>query len=447
MSTLPTRVKLPLVRPSDVEADRWYDSSLRTYVYSYPHKSLYRPFDEAVRLDELWQQETVREASLYVHIPYCEMRCGFCNLFTSSQPHESVVDQYVDTLERQMEVVGRATRSISCTDLYLGGGTPTMLSPSQLTRLFDSLGQHFRQRGNEFSIGIETSPATATEARLAVLADHGVNRVSIGVQTFDPFGQRALGRPQSAEQVHDALRNIREFDFPILNVDLIYGYAGQTETAWQQTLDKTLAYAPEELYLYPLYVRPGTGLGNRGDRAEPAFHLYRVARDRLLAAGYKQKSLRCFSRVRGSREFQNRNMIGLGCGARSYTSTLHYSDCFAVCQNDIQAIIAQWIRRDTNTFEYADYGIHLSVDEQFRRRFLLALLDVDGFAVEDLDRRVPEQICEAMHQLVECGLANWSDDRSRFQLTSHGLMKSDVIGPLFFSDAAKRALREFGSRV
>lgn len=446
MRTVLTDVELPIYRRNEVEAD-CRDDLLRTYVYSYPHKSLYRPFHEAVRLDELWQREVVREASLYVHLPFCEMRCGFCNLFTSSQPRESVIQQYTDTLERQMEVVGRATRGISCTDLYLGGGTPTILSPSQLTRLFNSLALHFPQRGGEFSIGIETSPATATEERIRVLADHGVNRVSVGVQTFDPFGQRALGRPQSVEQVHEALRTIREFEFPILNIDLIYGYAGQTETVWKQTLEETLAYSPDELYLYPLYVRPGTGLGNRGDFVEPAFHLFKVARDLLQARGYEQKSLRCFSKVHGSREFQDRNMIGLGCGARSYTSTLHYSDRFAVRQRDIQAIIAQWIQRGSETFESAYYGVRLSTAEQFRRRFLLALLDGDGLLVEDLNRQIPDSIRSAMQELTEYGLASWLDDHSRFRLTPQGLMKSDIIGPLFFSDEAKRALREFESCV
>lgn len=113
-------------------------------------------------------------------------------------------------------------------------------------------------------LSVETSPSTATADRLAVLADRGTTRISIGVQSFVDAEARAAVRPQHRSEVEAALGRIREARIPVLNIDLIYGIEGQTEDTWRTSLDAALAWSPEELYLYPLYVRPLTGLGRLG---------------------------------------------------------------------------------------------------------------------------------------------------------------------------------------
>lgn len=119
-------------------------------------------------------------------------------------------------------------------------------------------------------LSVETSPSTATADRLAVLADRGTTRVSIGVQSFVDAEARAAVRPQHRSEVEAALGRIREAGIPVLNIDLIYGIEGQTEDTWRTSLDAALAWSPEELYLYPLYVRPLTGLGRLGAAAQEA---------------------------------------------------------------------------------------------------------------------------------------------------------------------------------
>src|SRR5258705_13698946 len=175
-------------------------------------------------------------------------------------------------------------------------------------------------------LSVEPSPATATPERLAVLVGHGATRISMGVQSFLDAEAHAAGRPQKAEEVERALTAIRASLVPVLNLDLIYGIVGQTPSTWDYSLRAGLAWRPEEVYLYPLYVRPLTGL-DRGSLVDGAawdaqrMSLYRQGRDTLRAAGYRQLSMRQFRRADigdpGADHFcQDDGVGGLGWGAR-----------------------------------------------------------------------------------------------------------------------------------
>ena len=164
--------------------------------------------------------------------------------------------------------------------------------------------RHRREADGRRSAGRSRSPSrpppsTATADRLAVLAARGATRLSIGVQSFVDAEAKAAVRPQRRADVEAALGRIRDARIPVLNIDLIYGIDGQTEETWRHSLDAALAWRPEELYLYPLYVRPLTGLGQLGAGSDAAWdtqrlRLYRQGRDHLLAHGYEQVSMRMF---------------------------------------------------------------------------------------------------------------------------------------------------------
>lgn len=263
------------------------------YVYAYPHKTAYRPLDPRPALSEVWAGE--RAGALYVHIPFCEMRCGFCNLFTRTGAPEGLTGAYLDALERQARAVRAALDEPRFATAAFGGGTPTYLNARELTRLFDLTERAMDIDLREIPLSVETSPATATPERLAVLAERGASRISIGVQSFADAEARAAVRPQKRAEVDAALDAIRASGIAALNIDLIYGIDGQTPDSWHYSLDAALTWKPEELYLYPLYVRPLTGLGRQG-RAwdDQRMELYRLGRDHLLDAGYEQVSMRMF---------------------------------------------------------------------------------------------------------------------------------------------------------
>jgi len=428
------------------------EADLAAYAYSYPHKSSYRTLSPPVPITEAWQTEDRSRLSLYIHVPFCEMRCSFCNLFTQSQPTADLVERYLATLVRQMNVTRTAVPDASFSQLAIGGGTPTFLDSLQLDRLLRSVADIFGQPIARLPTSVETSPVTATADRLAVLADHGVTRISLGVQSFLESETRLFGRPQHPNDVHSALERIRAAGFPVLNLDLIYGHPHQTRESWQSSLQSALRYHPEELYLYPLYIRPETGLA-RQDHLEWRHRtdLYEIAVDRLGEQGYLQSSLRCFHLPRKNfpetYACQRDGMIGLGCGARSYTRRLHYATKFAVSQPGIRAILNDWIALPDPQLALATHGIRLCEEEQRRRYLILSLLQAEGLSLTDFTSQFPG--AEVHHlsgiaELIERGWLNRTTDR--YVLTPTGLLHSDTVGPLLYSPLVRERLRAFVER-
>ena len=223
----------------------------QAYSYSYPHKTAYRDFDKPIDLKTAWSREKRDALFLYMHIPFCEMRCGFCNLFTTSNPDVTFEREYLDALERQAEQVGRALGDFKFARMALGGGTPTYLDADDLERLFDMVKRVFKIDPHEVPTSVETSPLTSERAKLAILKERGVERLSIGVQSFIESEVMAVGRAQKNSVVEKALDLMNEFDFKILNIDLMYGLPNQTSETWNYSLNRAVSFAPEQIYLYP----------------------------------------------------------------------------------------------------------------------------------------------------------------------------------------------------
>ncbi|MEM6929860.1 MAG: STM4012 family radical SAM protein [Myxococcota bacterium] len=409
------------------------------YLYSYPHKLAYRPLAPR-RLTEVWQGEPVDRLSLYAHVPFCEMRCGFCNLFTTPRPPASLVERWLSAWMRTVEATRAALPEASFADFAIGGGTPTWLAPRSLERVLDGLAQ----LGADLAAipgSVEVSPSTVTAEHAQLMVGRGVTRVSMGVQSLEAAEVEAVFRPQDRSGVEEAVRRLRDAAVPQLNLDLMYGLPGQTATSLVRSIDAVLDWAPEEVFLYPLYVRPKTGLFRQGGTAadEARRALYRTGRDRLLDAGYVQRSMRLFCRpeVAGqARDFgdPDRNMVGLGVGARSYTRTLHFSSRYAVRNAGVRAILEDWIATDPTR---VDWGIVLSEAERRRRSIVLRLLDVDGVDAAQHGRDPRDDVPE-LQRLVDAELATWSSGVLR--LTASGLERSDQIGPWLISEAVRQRI-------
>ncbi|GCD95797.1 STM4012 family radical SAM protein [Embleya hyalina] len=428
------------------------------YVYSYPHKTAYRPLEPAPALRDVWAGQDLSALFLYLHIPFCEMRCGFCNLFTRTGAPQELVARYLDALERQAHAVREAVPDARFAVGAIGGGTPTYLEAAELTRMFRIAAEVMGAEFGSMPLSVETSPATATPDRLAVLAAHGTTRVSIGVQSFLDAEARAAGRPQKRAEVEAALTAIREAAVPTLNIDLIYGIDGQTHASWLDSLDAALAWRPEEIYLYPLYVRPLTGLGrravSRADWDDDRLALYRAGRDHLRAAGYEQVSMRMFRRAGAPADpdtgyrCQRDGMVGLGCGARSYTSELHYSFDYAVNVGEVRGIIDEYVALDRDAFSRARFGYRLDAAEQKRRHLLTSLLQADGLDVAEyrarFDSDAAADFARELEPLADRGLLRVDTDR--VALTEDGLGRSDAIGPALFSSAAAALMDGYRAR-
>lgn len=424
------------------------DSLFQGYAYAYPHKTAYQAIDPPIPLTEAWADEKKESLFLYVHIPFCEMRCGFCNLFTTLDAGHGRETAYLDALERQGRRVREALGEARFARFAVGGGTPTFLSAEGIERVFRLTRQVFGIAGAIVPSSIETSPATAQPDKLRLLREWGIQRISIGVQSFIESETAAIARPQKSSDVHAALSRIRETGFPVMNIDLMYGLPGQSLMTWSETIAQALRYDPEELYLYPLYVRPETGLAVCGapevDRRQT---LYRAGCDQLRAAGYRQVSMRLFQR--GDQEPENSlayccqedGMVGIGCGARSYTRSLHYSNRYAVSAYGVRRILEEYVATTDARFGLAEWGFRLDEDEQRRRYVIKSLLHGEGLLPAGYLARFGTPAAgdfPILQQWAKHGLIHQTPERLR--LTELGLERSDCIGPWLYSPEVNRRL-------
>ncbi len=437
----------------------------QAYSYSYPHKTAYRTLDVPRSLRDAWRDEDRRALFLYLHIPFCSYRCGFCNLFALARPAEDTVSRYLDQLEAQFATTLDALGDHAFARFALGGGTPSYLDVPQLQRVFAML----RAGGvdlREIPAGMEVSPETVDIDKMALCREAGIDRISMGIQSFSEAEVRALVRPQQREVVERAIEAIRVQRFPTLNLDLIYGIEGQTVASFVASIDSALAFAPEELYLYPLYVRALTGLGriSRSDgkrrialQPEPVddrLAMYRAGRDRLLAAGYTQVSMRMFRAPHAPAAdagpaycCQDDGMVGIGCGARSYTRGLHYASEYGVSRRGVVDILDHYLSLLREDFARVDHGILLDGDEQRRRHAMQSLLVKPGLSLSAWRTRFGSEAFDDLPQLrdlVPARLARLDDDL--LALTDEGFARADTLGPWLVSPAVAARMAEYTLR-
>ncbi len=432
-------------------------SPYRSYLYSYPHKTAYRELDPPMPLAPLWERENTDTYFLYMHIPFCAARCGFCNLFTLPDRRDDTHERYVDALERQAKQWAPITSRRPYSRFAIGGGTPTLLNEVQLNRLFDIAENVMGLNPQQASISVETSPDTVTDAKLAIMKGRSVDRVSMGIQSFIEAEASAIYRPQKPQEVERALEKLTKYDFPLLNLDLIYGLPGQTVESWLYSLERVLAYEPGEIFIYPLYTRENTIVKPDDiERQGPdiRMELYRAARETLKNRGYVQYSMRRFAKEQSSTgakvllpySCQEEGMVGLGCGARSYTSEVHYASKYGVSYKATQSIIADYVA--TERYDVADYGIVLSHEEQKRRFILKALLHREGLALQDYDQRFGTNVMSDyswLGELLTEGMAELKTEMGVefLRLTEEGLGYSDAIGDWLISSEIREQMEGF----
>lgn len=454
-----------------VSADTTLESLLRmppyqAYSYSYPHKTAYRALSAPRALRDVWADEDRSALFLYLHIPFCSYRCGFCNLFTLARPAADAVERYLDQIDTQLAITADALGEHRYARLALGGGTPSYLSTQQLARLFESIRRRCGLDANTIPAGMEVSPETVDAEKMALCREAGIDRISMGIQSFSDAEVRTLVRPQQRDVVDQAIAAIRAQRFPVLNLDLIYGIAGQTVTSFLASIDSALAYEPEELYLYPLYVRPLTGLGKierRDGRVRLALQpepldgraaMYRAGREHLLGAGYTQVSMRMFRAPHApandagpAYRCQDDGMIGIGCGARSYTRALHYSSEYGVSRRSVAAILEHHLALTADDFARVDYGFPLDGDEQRRRYAIQSLLVRPGLDLDAWRARFGSETFEDLPQLTSLeplGLAR--REGTLLALTDDGMARADTLGPWLVSANVAARMSEYAPR-
>ena len=262
---------------------------------------------------------------LYVHVPFCAHRCGYCDFVTVVGRHGDH-DRYVEALLRELELE-RDVLADGVETVFLGGGTPTFLEPRALERLLRTLPP-------AAEVTVEANPETVTPELAALLPRSGATRVSLGAQSFDPRLLDVLERGAGPEDVRRAFRLLREAGFDNISLDLIYGIPGQSAAGLEHDLDEALALEPDHLSCYELEAKPGTRfthafgdeLARQADAMEDYFE--RVV-ERLTGAGYRWYETANFCRPgtpAGAPDYRSqhnlaywhgRDYLGVGVGAVS----------------------------------------------------------------------------------------------------------------------------------
>lgn len=263
----------------------------------------------------------------YVHVPFCGHHCGYCD-FAVAAGQDHLVELYLDALEIELRSLG-VPRPVE--SLFVGGGTPTYLTPDQLDRLFTAIDRWLPRVGESPEVSVESTPESWTAEKAAVLAAHGVNRASIGVQSFQPHLLEALDRRHGVEHVGRAVEAVRR-SIPHLSFDLIFAAPGQTLADWHLDLTTALSYAPDHLSTYGLTYETGTPLwkARRKKTLTPVAEddeaaMYAAAIATPTAHGFEHYEVSNFARpgrrsAHNQRYWANDAYYGFGVGAARYIS-------------------------------------------------------------------------------------------------------------------------------
>ena len=286
-------------------------------------------------------QELLKTVSLYLHIPFCHTRCHYCdfNTYAGILP---LREPYVRALVTEIELAGKLAQLADGTPrrsrtIFFGGGTPSLLTVEQITRLLNACHKAFAV--DELAeITLEANPGTLSREQLAGLRAAGVNRLSMGSQSFDAELLKTLGRIHSPREIVQALHNARAAGFTSINLDFMFGLPGQTMRHWQETLDQALALRPEHFSLYSLIIEEGTpfytwtseGRITPGDE-DLCADMYEYADERLQAEGYENYEISNWA-LPGHQSrhnltyWQNLPYLGMGAGAHSFFGGKRFSN-------------------------------------------------------------------------------------------------------------------------
>lgn len=262
--------------------------------------------------------------ALYIHVPFCVQKCDYCDFF-SSTGNGAVSDEYIDALVSE-ELHYASLYGIDCwKTVYMGGGTPSLLSPSQISRFFSSISKRISPSVTE-EITMEMNPETVTADRLKAAHDSGVTRLSIGIQSFNDSALKAINRHCTSRNAENCLELVKKHWKGQLNLDAIAGLPVQDDLQFMESLEKIASYDPDHVSLYTLTVEEGTPLHDRIEKGQVEFDFDRAdsqwleGRDFLESKGYRQYEVSNFAKEgKESRHnmtyWRQQDYVGIGAAA------------------------------------------------------------------------------------------------------------------------------------
>ncbi len=369
-------------------------------------------------------------AGIYVHIPFCASRCSYCDFFSTLRLADVGAD-YVEAVVAEAGLRCGELRGEPVRTLYLGGGTPSQLPGPLLERLVQGLGDTVDMSCLE-EFTIEANPDDVTPEWCAALTRLGVNRVSMGVQSFEDPILRLIGRRHTAVQAVEAVARLREAGIGNISIDLIFGLPGQTVPSWTDTVRQAIALRPQHISAYGLTYEEGTRLWRQRQDGEvvevpeeQCLEMYSILVDELQAAGYEHYEISNFALPgyhsrHNSSYWDDTPYLGVGAAAHSYDGCIRRYN-----PHDLQRYIDAVMAGET-----ACEQEELSQWERYDERVMLGLRTARGVDAERLrqdfgDAAWRHFIDEAQRHLASGHLKRVGE--SRYVLTRDGIMLSDSI--------------------
>jgi len=369
-------------------------------------------------------------AGVYVHIPFCASRCSYCDFFSTLQLKDAGED-YVEAVVAEAAMRCDELRGEQLRTLYLGGGTPSQLPLPLLERLVVGLKNVLvLESVEEFTI--EANPDDVTAQWCAALRPLGVNRVSMGVQSFEDDILRDIGRRHNARQVGEAMENLHGVGITNVSIDLIYGLPGQTLESWTRTVEQAIVLNPKHISAYGLTYEEGTRLWHQRERGEVievpeenCIEMYEVLVKLLQSAGFEHYEISNFALPgyhsrHNSSYWDETPYLGLGAAAHSYDGNIRRSNPCDLCE---------YISR-IGSGKTACEQEEMTRWERYDERVMLGLRTAAGVDAE----RLREDFGDAawahfnreIQRHVDAGHVR-RQGASRYVLTAHGILVSDSV--------------------
>lgn len=359
-------------------------------------------------------------AGLYFHIPFCIRKCGYCDFY--SLPTKTSPVAFLEAIEKEIGLRSSLLEHIPISTLFFGGGTPSLLPPEWVERILDTVAKHFSMEKVQ-EITMEYNPKTGNLNWMKAYLQLGVNRISLGVQSFSEELLGILGRVHTAKEAIETVYMLREAGFTNLNLDLIFGIPHQTMAHFQKTMETTLSLSPEHISLYALTLRPNTPLANKIKREkwilpeeDTLCAMYEWAVSELESAGYEHYEISNFARpgfrCQHNEEYWNRTpYLGFGPSAHSFIGSRRFWNVA-----DVQKYV-QALEKDELPLEGEET---LTSEQQRLEALALGLRRREGIPLDWIKAKEIQ-----LKSLVQNGLARIFENR--LSLTTKGFLLADAI--------------------
>lgn len=377
-----------------------------------------------------------KKLGLYIHIPFCERKCNYCS-FLSFPLGKDARREYVEVLKKEIADNGRVLGMDFLVDtVFIGGGTPSLLEPYEITEILETVRNYFNLSENA-EISIESNPNSLDDIKLASYLKAGINRLSIGMQSFDDNVLKTLGRIHSSDNAKMAITRAKAMGFDNINLDLMFGIPGQTMESWNKTLDTAIELSPDHISFYSLQIEEGTKFYEDYKNERLPFlensltdQMYLFAVDKLKNAGYDHYEISNMSKPgkhckHNLKYWKLKDYLGLGASASGYINGFR-------CENPCDLITwkEQVLSEDAG---YDEVDIHMETKEEAMSVFVFTGLRLlAGIDLKDFEERFgvsfEEVYKDKMDYLKEQESAgNIIVDNDSIRLTEKGILISNDI--------------------